>query len=268
MAATSSSPGSRATRRDHAARRPQVAELMIKPARKEKMRPLREVRAQARNGLLGDCHARPLGPRQVLVVAQESLAELGVSLWQVRGNIATRNLELDELPSGTVLAVGARARFRLTHACEVCQILRSYVSRDAFRALPGRRGYLGVVLTSGTIAVGDSVSIERHRYPSVPEGLYDRLAWVVAQIPTGKTVNYDVLLDVVGSSRSYFRVLPRYLQRADCAGLPAHRVLTSHGEVTGHLSDQAERLALEGVDLSKQEENSGWDPRQVYQVRT
>lgn len=226
------------------------------------MTPMERVVARRRHGLVGDCHAQPLGPRQVLIVREETLAGLGVEPWQVRANIATRGLDEDALRSGSVLSIGATVRIRVTHECEVCKVLRRYMDRETFRHLPGRRGSLGVLLRGGALALGDRVLASAPAYPEVPDAVYERVAWVVDRIPVGRVVTYDRLLTLVGAQRAFFRVLPTYLKRAAAAGLPAHRVLTSSGSLTGHLPAQREQLATEGVVL---EELSGaWDEAALW----
>lgn len=204
------------------------------------------VGAKVRHGLVGDCHARPLGPRQVLLVRQEDLDELGVGAWQIRANISIEGIDPSGLESGRVIEVGS-SRIRLTHPCEVCSVLRQYVSREVFRRLPGRRGSLGVVLASGQISIGDPVLLREDRYPTVPEQTFERLAWVVAQIPNGQVTDYGSLMTLFGGSKSYFRVLPTYLRRAASEGLPAHRVLNSRGMlIEQHLTGQGALLRREG----------------------
>jgi alkylated DNA nucleotide flippase Atl1 len=235
------------------------------------MRAVEAVEALRGHGLLGDCHARPLGPRQVLIVREESLEPLGIAAWQVRANIATRGLAAADLDSGTVLQVGDSTRIRVTHVCEICKVLRGYVPAETFAALARRRGSLGVILDGGAIAPGDEIRRESLRYAVVPETIYERVAWVVERIPAGKVVRYDQLLELVGGSRPYFRVLPTYLRRAAGAGLPAHRVLDSAASVTGHISGQESRLDGEGVAMSAggvlADERALWDAQRLYTSR-
>ena len=224
-----------------------VSGLMIKPARAGAMAPRRRAHVIARRGFVGDCHAQPVGPRQVLIVREESLVDLGVAPWQVRANIATRGLPAYALESGAVLRLRGGVRIRITHVCEVCKVLRQHVDEGAFRELPRRRGSLGVFLSGGQIRLAEAITLESVRFPEVPEGVYDRLAWVLERVPAGQVVTYQTLLALVGAQRAYFRVLPTYLKRAARSGLPAHRVLTSTGELNGHIADQEERLLREGV---------------------
>lgn len=240
-----------------------VSGLFIKPARGEAMRAVPRVQADA-HGFVGDCHAHPLGPRQVLVVRQEDLDTLGLAVWQVRANIAIVGATNQTLRSGSVLRLGAGAQVRVTHECEVCRVLRRYMPGELFASMPGRRGWLGVFVRGGAIEIGDPVRADADQYPAVPDGIYDRLAWVLARVPAGSVVTYDVLLALVGASRPYFRVLPTYLRRAHAAGLPVHRVLTSAGEPTGVIAGQVEALGDEGVDDLA---GHRWDARRLYLER-
>ncbi|XAY03977.1 hypothetical protein DSM112329_00803 [Paraconexibacter sp. AEG42_29] len=230
------------------------------------------VAATARHGLIGDCHASPLGPRQVLVVRQEDLDRHQLAIWQVRANIAVRGLGVDDLASGNVLEIGAMTHVRVTHECEVCKILRQYVPGETFKKLPGQRGSLGVFVTGGAMNVGDGVVVRASGYPQVPDGIYDRLAWLVARIPSGRVVTYATLLQLIGAARPYSRVLPTYLRRAAGVGLPAHRVLTSSANLTGHFADQASLLIAEGVAVDPTgallDSAQLWDARDVYFARS
>jgi alkylated DNA nucleotide flippase Atl1 len=230
------------------------------------------VAATARHGLIGDCHANPLGPRQVLVVRQEDLDRHQLAIWQVRANIAVRGLGVDDLASGNVLEIGAGTQVRVTHECEVCKILRQYVPGETLKRLPGQRGSLGVFVTGGAMNVGDEVAVRASEYPHVPDGIYDRLAWLLARIPSGRVVTYSTLLQLIGAARPYSRVLPTYLRRAAGVGLPAHRVLTSSSGLTGHIADQTPLLTAEGVAIDATgalvDRAHLWDARGVYFARS
>jgi alkylated DNA nucleotide flippase Atl1 len=120
--------------------------------------------------------------------------------------------------------------------------------------------------------VGDGVAVRVSEYPHVPDGIYDRLAWLLARVPSGRVVTYATLLQLVGAARPYSRVLPTYLRRAAGVGLPAHRVLTSSSSLTGHFGDQAALLTAEGVAVDPDgvlvDSARLWDARGVYFVRS
>lgn len=235
----------------HSVQSARVTALFVKPERHQPARSEETVTARKGFGLVGDCHAQPLGPRQVLVVRDEWCKELDVTPQQLRANIAISGLEEDELASGRVLRIDDRAQIRLTHECEVCKILRDYVDGETFRGLPGKRGALGVFLAGGTFAVGDAVSVSRRRFPVIPDALSQRAAWVIERIPLGRVIRYDILLTLIGAKRAHFRVLPTYVRMAHRSGLPAHRVLTSASRLTGHVPGQRAALTREGVQVDR-----------------
>lgn len=249
-----------------------VTGLLIKPVAHQPMDARQSVDAIAHLGLNGDCHAQPLGPRQVLVVRQEALIELRASAWQVRANLVVAGLPGDALQSGSVLLIGERARIRVTHECEICSVLRQYLDRDTYRRLPGRRGALGVFLDSGPVRLGDTVKVDGDRWPSVPDRIGDRASWVIARIPFGRALTYDRLITLIGGKRAHFRVLPTYIRRASDAGLPGHRVLTSAKSVTPHIPGQADLLAREGVAIDADgklgDVGALWDGANIYRRRS
>ncbi len=244
-----------------------VTGLLVKPVPHQPLLPRRLITASTRRGLDGDCHAQALGPRQVLVVRQEALDELGVAASQVRANVAVRGLASSDLESGRVLEIG-ETRIRVTHECEICSVLRAHLDRETYRQLPGRRGSLGVILRGGEIRLGDAVSIGADRWPTIPERIGDRALWVIARIPSGRVLAYDRLIMLIGGKRAHFRVLPTYVRRAQALGLPAHRVISSAGAVTRHVVDQAGRLAVEGVRTDRDGlvigSRAAWDGAEIY----
>jgi MOSC domain-containing protein YiiM/alkylated DNA nucleotide flippase Atl1 len=261
------------TPRSAAARTPPrgvITALTVKPQRKAPMLSQAGVVAVAGHGLQGDCHAQPLGPRQALIVRQEDLDRHALSIAQVRANIAVSGFSADDLASGRVLALGSDVRLRVTHECEVCKVLRDYVPANVFPRLPGQRGVLGVFLEGGEIGVGDAAKLAPDRFATVPDGIFDRFAWVLARVPPGRVTTYQTLVTLVGASKPYFRVLPTYLRRAAVRGLPAHRVLNSAARITGHFETQAEDLAQEGVEIGAggvlASLDTLWDGRDIYSV--
>jgi alkylated DNA nucleotide flippase Atl1 len=249
----------------------QVTTILVKPAPQAEMVAQPSARAVAGHGLLGDCHAQPLGPRQLLLVRQEDLDELGVDAWRVRANVAVAGLPGEAFSSGRVLRLGNDVRVRITHECEICKALRRYVDRETFRRLPGRRGALAVLLQGGALGVGDRVVQDPERFPEVSDKIAERAAWIIAKIPEGQVLRYDTLLDLVGGKRAHFRVMPLYVRRAAQAGLPAHRVVTSAGRLSGQLATQLDRLAEEGVPIGADGTvpagAADWDATAVYTDR-
>ena len=176
-------------------------------------------------GIEGDCHASPIGPRQVLVAAQETLDDFAVTADALRANVVVEGLAVDDAPSGSVLALGDDARVRLTFRCEVCRALGPHLSPARMRAIAGRRGYLGVVVAGGTVRLGDAAHLEPPAYEPVPDSVFDRFCWLAERIPPDRVVIYRDALLLMGAAPNYARALPNYARRANEAGLPSDRVV-------------------------------------------
>jgi len=158
------------------------------------------------------------GPRQVLVGDEETLARIGgggLTAEGLRWNVVLQGLNLDaHARSGQVLALGDGARIRLTHRCETCRTLRDVADAPTLKALAGHRGWLGVAVSPGTVAPGDAAQLLPGRpYPTVPDTVADRFAWVAAQIPPGHVMTYAAMLAALGAPRGYTRVLPTYARK-------------------------------------------------------
>jgi MOSC domain-containing protein YiiM len=133
-----------------------VVALQLCPGHRLPMASRSEVRAVAGIGLEGDFHARG-GRRQVLLIDLEILDSLGLKPGQVKENLTVRGLNLQGLPAGTRLRVGAEVVLELTGPCTPC--VRMDEIRPGLQAeLQGRRGVLARVVAGGTIRVGDPVS--------------------------------------------------------------------------------------------------------------
>lgn len=106
-------------------------------------------------GIDGDCHAKRGGSRQVLLMTEENCDAFGLAPGEVRENIVTRGLDLQALPAGTRLEIGAAA-LEITKDCEPCAFIDSL--RPGLRTLMvRRRGMLARVVRPGEIRVGDEI---------------------------------------------------------------------------------------------------------------
>jgi MOSC domain-containing protein YiiM len=136
-------------------RMPQVIFLQSGPKKKDPMLPLQALQLIENLGVEGDHHARPRSSRQVLLMAEENCDAFGLAPGEVRENITTRGLDLQNLPPGTVLSIGA-ARLEITKDCEPCSFIDGL--RPGLRAqMERRRGMLARVLNSGEIRIGDEI---------------------------------------------------------------------------------------------------------------
>jgi MOSC domain-containing protein YiiM len=140
----------------------QVVFLQIVPKRKEPPVPSPAVTLLEGLGIEGDCHRKPGGSRQVLLMSEENCDAFGLAPGEVRENIVTRGLDLQALPAGTRLEIGDAA-LEITKDCEPCAFIDSL--RPGLRArMVRRRGMLARVVRSGEIRVGDGIVEIRPRY--------------------------------------------------------------------------------------------------------
>ena len=120
------------------------------------MQPSETLRLQEGLGVEGDSHARAGSSRQVLLMAEENCDAFGLAPGEVRENIVTRGIDLQALPAGTRLEIGA-ALLEITKDCEPCAFIDSI--RPGLREqMVRRRGMLARVLRAGEIRVGDAIT--------------------------------------------------------------------------------------------------------------
>ena len=218
---------------------------------------------RARFGIEGDANAGGVGPRQVLLVAMETLNKFKLQLGDLRENIVVAGLPLDDLPSGSVLQIGDSATVRLTYHCEVCKYIGT-LGVKPIQSLENQRGFLAVVLTDGVVCEGDPVRVLSRFYDPVPDRTSDRFLWVVKQIPVGKVMTYRQIVDALGVSRSHYRVLPTYMKRVTGQAYPMHRILDSKGCLTPHVDNQRALLECEGVEINAGRDSTGWVDVSVF----
>lgn len=146
-------------------------------------------------GVEGDAHAGktvkhrsrlnqvPLPPnlRQVHLLHSElhddlRLQGFDVSSGQMGENITTRGIALLQLPTGTVLKIGANAMLEITGLRNPCVqldrfqngLMRAVLGRDERGNLIRKAGIMSVVLRGGDVHVGDEIAIELPPRPHRP----------------------------------------------------------------------------------------------------
>ncbi|WP_416668146.1 MGMT family protein [Egbenema bharatensis] len=199
-------------------------------------------------GIAGDVNADPLSPRQVLIVQEQDLLDLSLQPGDLRENIVIHGSDRSFKP-GSILEFSNQVAIGLTLYCEPCKTVSHLVK--SLKDLAGKRGILGVVVAGGTLTVGDRFVIHPDAFPALPEKPFDRFLNFLTQIPVGQVVTYREVITSIGVANGYFRALPKYLQKADHSGYPAHRVLNTSGEITAHVRDQKQRLEAEGVRVQE-----------------
>lgn len=165
---------------------PLVTGLAVAPRHRFSKDPVAEVRLLAGHGVEGDAHAgatvqhrsrkrwRPQDPnlRQVHLLATELLEELrgkgyDVGPGRLGENVTTSGVDLLALPTGTVLRLGDEAEVEVTGLRNPCVQIDRYsdglmaevVGRDGDGEVVRRAGVMGIVLRSGTVRVGDPLSV-------------------------------------------------------------------------------------------------------------
>src|SRR5215471_12149154 len=126
----------------------------------DSLRPVESVDAVAGKGLEGDRHffaeGAPSGNAITLIEA-EVLEDVGLSGVQSRRQLVTRGVRLNELV-GKRFFVG-EIECEGVELCEPCLHLQSLTRPGIIKDLLHRGGLNADVLTSGTISVGDAVTI-------------------------------------------------------------------------------------------------------------
>lgn len=152
------------------------------------------IELRAGHGVVGDTHAGttvqhrsrvardPSQPnlRQVHLIQGELLAELAaqglhVQPGQMGENITTTGLDLLALAEGTVLRIGLDAQVRVTGLRNPCSqieafmpgLLAAVLGRSPDGELVRKAGVMGVVLASGGVAPGDTVTVLEAPQPHV-----------------------------------------------------------------------------------------------------
>ncbi|HXG37922.1 MAG TPA: MOSC domain-containing protein [Bacteroidota bacterium] len=151
------------TRTEYATQQPKdllggtVISLQLCPGHRKPMQSRESVEALTALGLKGDIHAIEESTRQVLLIDQETLQELGLTPGQVKENITTAGIALAQLKQGQRLRIGT-AVLQITKPCSPCSRMDE-IRPGLQDELRGRRGILARVLQGGTIRVGDSIDM-------------------------------------------------------------------------------------------------------------
>jgi MOSC domain-containing protein YiiM len=134
---------------------PKVLHLFRAPKKRLPMESLASATAMAECGFSGCAHARTARKRQVLLVDRETLDAMDLQPGIIRENITTDGLNVNGLPLGQRLRIGA-ALLEVSAVCTPCDQLEK-VRPGLRREIYGRRGMLCRVIEGGEIRVGDSI---------------------------------------------------------------------------------------------------------------
>lgn len=186
-----------------------IAALSIRPPGASAPEPVDSLRL-VDGGADGDRHRDPLSPRQLLLASSASYAALGLAPQALRENLLLDD-DIDRLPSGTVLQIGARASVRLMFACEACGRLDLHGQGLAAR-IGARRGMLARVVEGGVVHPGDPVRDLGQHFPAWSDDWRLRIVQVLDAVPTGAVIGYAQLARLAGIQSTYCRAFPRLLR--------------------------------------------------------
>jgi len=214
-------------------------------------------------GIEADKNARVGSPRQVLMVDMPTLETFGLQPGVLQENILLDG-ELEPLVSGQVIQIG-EALIRPTFLCEPCNYIET-LQKGLAKRIVGRRGWLGMVVKSGAIAVGDRVLPTSIQFPMLSDDTRIRFHEFVARIPPGKVATTADLVLALGVAKAYYRSFPSLIKKT-AASLPVHRLVAIDGSLlTQHIPQQAELLAEEGVRVVSNQilDRDRWHPQYFH----
>jgi MOSC domain-containing protein YiiM len=136
---------------------PEVASLFLCLVHRFPMKEVEEAEAVQNKGLKGCIHGRPGSERQVSLMDEETLEELGISPGAVKENIVTRGLDFQRLGVGQCLRIGG-SLFEITLRCDPCSRMDE-IRPGLQDELRGQRGWLCRVVEGGRIRRGDGIEI-------------------------------------------------------------------------------------------------------------
>lgn len=150
---------------------PQVGQLQwigIRPERKVPMIELMTVEAIAGRGLVGDRYSSNNGKRQVTLVQGEHL--LAIASMLGRDALAPELLRRNLVVTGINLLALKDKQFQIgsalleyTGLCHPCSAMEVTFGPGGYNAVRGHGGITARIIESGTIAVGDAVTLALHR---------------------------------------------------------------------------------------------------------
>jgi alkylated DNA nucleotide flippase Atl1 len=222
-----------------------IVNLFVKSRHGAPMTERQELSLKAGYGIEGDVNANSISPRQILIVCHEDLDDLSISPGELRENIVISGVNFESFIPGSAIEFDGGVAIRLTFYCEPCKRIKHLVK--SYKSIEKKRGILGVVLSDGLLKSGTGFDLHLNMFPALSETPYERFFNFLMLVPSGKVITYKQVIMGMGVDPSYFRAIPKYLQKATANDYPVHRVLDSEGALTPHVPFQREKLEAEGV---------------------
>ncbi len=204
------------------------------------------IRLKAHQGIVGSIHTGPSNPRHVLMVSLDTLNYFGLAPGDLKENIVISGFDVDSLKSGDLVKIGDFVEIRVTFDCEPCSYVES-LQQGLLKRIEGRRGVLGHVLKGGTVKLEDSFVSLPGKFGEIPYKIPDRFVWLVKQIPYGKVLSYEQMIESLGLPKVYYRVIPSYIKRYLNSELPLHRIVDSKGGLIDYVEGQGRLLGGEDI---------------------
>lgn len=198
-------------------------------------RRLPRVETMARYGIVGDRHASPHSPRQLLIAGDVAYKQFRLPEATLRENLRI-DCSTADLRSGDLLRIGCEVVLWLTFHCEPCSLLERR-HPGTVKAIGQHRGILARVLRGGVVGDGDDVSLARAVLPAMSDDWQTRVLNVACAVPAGHFIAYRQLAEMAGVANGYCRAFPKVLSR-----LPANvssRVVSASSMLPGPRWDGA-----------------------------
>jgi MOSC domain-containing protein YiiM len=109
-------------------------------------------------GLVGDRHAEAGSTRQILMMDKAVMDTLEVDAGQLRENITVEGVSLFGLKEGQTLKVGDGLEFKIGELCDPCDNM-DHIRPGLREKIDGQRGLFVTPLGSGTVSLGDDVTV-------------------------------------------------------------------------------------------------------------
>lgn len=183
-------------------------------------------------GIVNDCHAHPLSPRQVLIALTDAYADFDLPENTLRENILlqpTSEFDGTQIESGDTLSLNdGRLELRITFPCEPCGRLNKK-KPNLCRDIKGQRGWLARVVSTGTLKTGDGLQLTKSVYPPFSEDWHERVIAVARLLPSDRSLSYSKLALLAGVASGYCRAFSRLLRAHN---LPTERIVTASTSAT------------------------------------
>ncbi len=135
-----------------------IVDIRLNVARRQPMSVVESVEVEAGVGLVGDRHAEAGSTRQILMMDRAILETLEVDPGQLRENITTEGVSLFGLKEGQTLKIGDGLEFKIGELCDPCDNM-DHIRPGLREKIEGQRGLFVTPLSSGTVTVGDEVTV-------------------------------------------------------------------------------------------------------------